>query len=91
MRAGGSRHNQRSMNDNNEFRPMSSDAMFARILERLDDLKTDTRDIRADQTTISERVSVIEREKWFVRGVTATIGVIAGGVWTWISGGGNGK
>jgi hypothetical protein len=75
------------MNDNHEFRPNSQDAMFARILEKLDDLKADTREIRTDQATISERVSVIEREKWFVRGVTATIGVIAGGVWTWISGG----
>lgn len=75
------------MNENNDFRPLSPDAMFARIMERLDDLKADNKDLRTEQGTIAERVTAMERDKWFQRGIVAAISVIAAGMWSWLTGG----
>lgn len=74
------------MNDN-EYRPQSTDAMFARICATLDELKTDVKEIKGAQSLDAERVASLEREKWFNRGAAATIGIVAGGVWSWFTNG----
>jgi len=68
---------------NQQFNPNSTDAMFARIMERLDELKATTDEIRDEAKHTNGRVTSLEKEKWYQRGVAATVAVLAGAVWEW--------
>jgi hypothetical protein len=72
------------MNDN-EYRPMSTDAMFARILERLDELKADRTTDREQLDAQGSRITDLERDKWFQRGIAATVALMVGAAWQWIT------
>ena len=62
----------------NEYLPMSNVAMFARIMERLDEVRNDVK------ATV-RRVDGLEQDKWFQRGIAATIALLATGVWQWLT------
>lgn len=61
-----------------DYNPKSTDAMFATILERLDEIAEDQRDTR-------EKVATLEREKWLQRGMVAAVGVVISAVWSWVT------
>lgn len=65
------------------FDPNSSDAMFAKILQRLDTQDQTLARIETGVVKTNGRVTALERDKWYQRGVTATIGLLAGGAWEW--------
>ena len=68
---------------NSEFNPNSIDATLAKILanqcshgEKLDRIETQA-------TKTNGRVTELERDKWYVRGATATMALLAPGAWKW--------
>ncbi len=65
------------------FNEHSTDAMFSKLLQRLDGLDTTLARIESQTIRTNGRVTELEREKWYTRGVTATIAIIAGGAWEW--------
>ena len=60
----------------------STDAMFAKILERLEQQDRILQEIRSDQ---GARLSALEQEKWFQRGIVAAISVVAAGIWQFLT------
>jgi len=77
------------MSMENTFNPNSSDAMFAKVLQRLD--TQDETLQRIEQNTSSglgslgNRVGALERERWYQRGITAAIATVCIGIWEWIT------
>jgi len=67
------------------YDPNSADAMLARIIERMDNQDVILKEIREQVYKTNGRVSSLEQEKWFQRGVVAAIGFIAAAVWNWIT------
>jgi CHASE3 domain sensor protein len=59
------------MSDN--YNPNSSDSMFARVLQRMDAQDQILEEIRSQVTKTNGRVTVLEHEKWYQRGIIATI------------------
>lgn len=64
-----------------DFNPNSTDAMLARILANQEENGKILRETRDQVLRTNGRVNDLEREKWYVRGVTATIAVFAGAAW----------
>ena len=67
-----------------DFNPHSPDAMFARVLSRLDAQDELLHEIREGVQKTNGRVTALERERWYQRGIVATIAVLAGGAWEWM-------
>jgi hypothetical protein len=59
------------MSDN--YNPNSSDSMFARVLQRMDAQDQILEEIRSQVTKTNGRVTVLEHEKWYQRGIIAAI------------------
>lgn len=73
------------MSDSHNYEPNSQDAMFARILQRLDTIDSTTQRIESQAKLTNGRVTALEREKWHQRGVVAGISFTATAVWHWIA------
>jgi CHASE3 domain sensor protein len=56
-----------------DYNPNSSDSMFARVLQRMDAQDQILEEIRSQVTKTNGRVTVLEHEKWYQRGIIATI------------------
>ena len=67
------------------YDPNSTDAMLARIIQRLDNQDTILHEIKEQVYKTNGRVNGLENDKWFQRGVVAVIGIIATALWNWIS------
>lgn len=70
----------------NDFNDRSPDAMFARILQRMDTQDEALARIESASTTTSSRIDTLERERWYQRGVVAALSVIASASWEWFFG-----
>lgn len=81
---------------NGEFNPMSSDAMFAKVLARLDEqdraaekrealLRDQLGRIELQAKLTNGRVSRLEQERWVQRGAVAVISIVATTLWGWFS------
>jgi len=68
------------------YDPESQDAMFARILERMDSQDRLLEEIKIQVYKTNGRVTALEQEKWFQRGVVAVITVAATVFWEWLTG-----
>jgi hypothetical protein len=68
------------------YDPESQDAMFARILERMDSQDRLLEEIKTQVYKTNGRVTALEQEKWFQRGVVAVITVSATVLWEWLTG-----
>lgn len=64
-----------------DFNPNSTDAMLAKILANQEEHGHILKETREQAIKTNGRVNDLEREKWYVRGVTATIAVFAGAAW----------
>ncbi len=64
-----------------DFNPNSTDAMLARILANQEEHGKILHETREQALKTNGRVTELEREKWYVRGVTATIALFAGAAW----------
>lgn len=64
-----------------DFNPNSSDAVLARILQRMDAQDGALARIEAGVNKTNGRVSALERDRWYQRGIVAAIGVAAGAAW----------
>lgn len=69
-----------------DYQPHSTDAMFARIIERLDNQDLVLAEIKEQTLKTNGRVTMLENEKWFQRGIVAAISVLATMVWDWMTG-----
>jgi hypothetical protein len=71
-----------------DFKPNSTDAMFARLLTRMDSQDQSLNRIESRLNTCfndcNKRVGSLENERWYQRGVVAAISVGAVGVWEFI-------
>jgi hypothetical protein len=56
-----------------DYNPNSTDSMFARVLQRMDAQDRILEEIRSQVTKTNGRVSVLEHEKWYQRGIIAAI------------------
>lgn len=76
------------------YDPNSSDSMFARVLSELKNQNDTAAQFRenakdlAEQTlaaiqAIGSRVTTLENQKWFERGIVAAIGVAGSALWNW--------
>lgn len=77
-----------------DYNPQSTDAMFAKILERLDQQDASASTNRAEvqtklDTVIAEgrgvgaRVTALENDKWYQRGMVASLGVFTATALEW--------
>lgn len=64
-----------------DFNEHSTDAMFSRILQRMDAQDESLLRIERGQLETSSRVNSLERERWYQRGVTAAVSVIVVAAW----------
>lgn len=78
------------------YQPHSVDAMFSRVMNRLDnqdhsygehraELNKRLDEILAEQRKTNGRVSALEREKWTQRGFVAALSIGATTVWHYIT------
>ncbi len=63
------------------YDPESQDAMFSRILEKLDNQEHTLKEIKEQVYKTNGRVNSLERDRWYQRGVVASIGVGASYLW----------
>lgn len=63
------------------YDPQSNDAMFARILEEIRHLNVKVDEIREQVYKTNGRVTSLEHDKWYQRGVVAIIGIAIAGIW----------
>lgn len=63
------------------YNPSSQDAMFARILEKLDAQDHTLKEIKDQVYKTNGRVNELERDRWYQRGVVASIGIGVSYVW----------
>jgi hypothetical protein len=64
-----------------DFNPNSQDAILAKILANQEEHGRLIRETHAQAIKTNGRVTALEQEKWYVRGVTAVVAVFAGGAW----------
>lgn len=80
-----------------EFNPMSTDAMFAKVLARLDEqdraaekrehsLRDQLRRIEEQAKLTNGRVTALEHERWFQRGAVAIISMAVAAAWSFLTG-----
>lgn len=66
------------------YDPESQDAMFSRILEKLENQEHTLKEIKDQVYKTNGRVNSLERDRWYQRGVVATIGIAASYFWQFI-------
>lgn len=59
--------------DSEMFEPHSRDAMFARILTELEQIKGQLREFKGEHATTRERLADFDRDRWYQRGVAGAI------------------
>ncbi len=64
-----------------DFNPNSTDAVLAKILANQEEHGRILLETRDQVRNTNGRVNDLEKEKWYVRGVTASIAVLAGAAW----------
>lgn len=64
-----------------DYNPNSSDSMFARVLQRMDAQDKILEEIHSQVKKTNGRVTVLEHDKWYQRGIIAAI--TAGIVMLW--------
>ena len=64
-----------------DFNPNSTDAMLAKILANQEEHGHILKDNLEQILRTKDRVVELEKEKWYVRGITASIAIFAGGLW----------
>lgn len=64
--------------DSEMYEPHSRDAMFARILAELEQIKGQLREFKVEHAETKEKVAGFERDRWYQRGVVATISASVG-------------
>lgn len=67
------------------YNPTSVDAMFSRILERLDAQDRRLDEILAQTTKTNSRVDALERQHWYHRGIAAMVSLLVVALWNWFS------
>ncbi len=67
-----------------DYDPNSTDAMFSRILQRLDTISATTERTEEQAKITNGRVTKLENEKWRQRGVVSGIAACATVVGHWI-------
>ena len=67
-----------------DYGPNSTDAMFSRILQRLDTISATTERTEEQAKITNGRVTKLENEKWRQRGVVSGIAACATVVGHWI-------
>lgn len=79
-----------------DFNPHSTDAMFSKIIQRLDrqdesfsehriELRSMVKDFKNDLEKIEDRVIPLEKELWKNRGIVAAIGLAIPLFWQWLT------
>lgn len=66
-----------------DYNPNSIDATLAKILANQEKHGETLVRIETQAAKTNGRVDALEHDKWYVRGVTATIGLLAPGAWEW--------
>lgn len=85
------------MSSDTDYNPRSHDAMFTKILGKLDaqahesaiyrsELKETLTAIKSGVDRTNGRVTALEREKWVQRGFVAAISLAGTAVWQWWTG-----
>lgn len=80
-----------------EFNPKSVDAVLAKILAQIDqldrnlgthrvELNAKLEQISGDVVGLGNRVTTLEQERWYQRGVVAAVAVGVAVAWEWVSG-----
>ncbi len=69
----------------NDFNPNSTDATFSRILSRMDYQDRLLLEIREQTTKTNGRVTALERDRWYQRGIIAGISIVISAAWAWIT------
>jgi hypothetical protein len=67
----------------NDFNPNDHNAILQRLLSHAETIQEDVKEIKTGQNSLGLRVSELEQEKWYNRGVVAAIGIMAAGAWEW--------
>lgn len=67
-----------------DYDPNSQDAMFSRIMQRLDTIDHTTQRIEKQARLTNGRVTALEREKWHQRGIVVGVSAVIGAAWHWI-------
>ena len=68
-----------------DFNEHSTDAMFSRILQRMDTQDASLARIEAATEKTGTRVDTLERERWYQRGIVAAVSVGAVAIWEFIT------
>ena len=69
-----------------DFNERSQDAMFARILQRMDTQDATLERIEKSSMVTSGRLDSLERDRWYQRGVSAALSVMAAAAWDFFFG-----
>lgn len=69
-----------------DFNPKSTDAMFARILVELESVRTTLKEVRDEAQKTNGRVTRLDRERWYQRGIVAAVSILVIAAWNWWTG-----
>lgn len=69
-----------------EFNPSSTDAVLSAILTEMKQHKELLQEIREGQVGDRSRITALEREHWYQRGIVAVISVVAVTLWNYVTG-----
>jgi len=67
------------------YDPSSQDSMFSRIMEKLENQDHALREIKEQVYKTNGRVNDLERDRWYQRGVVASIGIGVSYLWNIIT------
>ena len=67
------------------YDPASQDAMFSRILQKLENQDSTLSEIKNQVYKTNGRVTDLEKDRWYQRGIVATIGFGVSFVWSLLS------
>lgn len=67
------------------YDPSSQDSMFSRIMEKLENQDHALKEIKEQVYKTNGRVNDLERDRWYQRGVVASIGIGVSYLWNIIT------